>query len=65
MSFPVPGPTSPSSGFTDVGVGGDHVLHDPKEKYRKPKSSQMGSYYSSPWTKQPEARPGDGWARGV
>lgn len=25
----------PSLGFTDAGVGGNHILYDPKEKYVK------------------------------
>lgn len=48
MSIWVPGPSSPSLGFTDAEVGGDHVLCDPKEKYRNSKRGQTGSCYSGP-----------------
>ena len=61
----VPGPASPSLGFMDAGVTGDHVLCDPKEEYRRPKRGQTGSCYSSPRTKQPESGPGDGQLGGI
>lgn len=32
MSTRVPGPSSPSLGFIDAEVTGDHVLCDPKEE---------------------------------
>lgn len=41
MSIWVPGPPFPSSGFADAGVGGNHILYDPKEKYVKLREARL------------------------
>lgn len=47
MSIGVPGAPFPSSKFTDAGVGGNHILYDPKEKYVKQRG-QTASCYVAP-----------------
>lgn len=56
-----PGPRTLLSfpGFTDIsrGLGGDHILHDPREKYREPRRGQTGCCHLTavPGGRQPES----------